>query len=458
MGGVIDAIGDAVGDVVDFAGDAVEWVGDTVSNVVQAAVDDPLKTVVQIAAVSTGNAWALPYIEGIDTLEEGGSLEDALTNGLKTYVVQQGVGAVVDSFGTAPGVDVNGTTQFFDDGSSIQFFDDGSTLAVDSAGAVTSSPATDISSAFTGAETPAPSVDTTVPPPGTPIDANILPPGTEVTPLGEVVAPDITQIAGVPVSAITTPPAVETLPVQDFFAQTVNLPGQEGNLYRFDDGSTLQMFDDGSTMATDIDGNPSFSPGSDVVTPGYVDPNAPGFGQEGTAEIIDRSVRSEDLPPATDTSLTGSLVDIGKELGTSIYDYATENPLTTLAVGSTIAGAVTDKEPPGTPKPEETKRTFNYQTAPQIGSTRGLQELWSAAQSIYGDKLTSMLGITPEQMPTTAPISSPLLGGPAPGGIASLRSSQVMGAQAPTFDVNMLTPEQIVRLQGLLERKRIGEI
>lgn len=460
MGAVADFVEDVGGAVVD----AVEWVGETASNVVQAALDDPVKTVVQVAAVATGNAWALPYIEGIDTLEEGGSLEDALVNGVKTYVVQQGVGAVMDSFGTAPGVDVNGTTQFFDDGSSIQFFDDGSTLATDVSGAVSSTPATDITSAFTG-PTGGPStggvetLDLSTPAPGpeAAISGEYGPPapGAEVFPVAPPGPVDISEIAGVPAAAITTPPPAETLPIQDLFSQTVNLPGQEGNIYRFDDGSSLQLFDDGSTLATDIDGNPTFSPATDLVDVGYVDPNAPGFGQEGTAEVIDRSIRSEDLPPVTDTSLTGSLLDIGKELGSTAVDIVKENPLTSIGVGATLLSG--GQEPPPGPKPEE-KRTFTYQPPAQVGATRGLQELWSAAQSIYGDKLTSMLGITPDQMPTTAPISSPLLGGPAPGGIASLRTSRVMGAQAPTFDVNMLTPEQIIRLQGLLERRRIGEI
>lgn len=466
MGGVVDAIGDAIGDVVDFAGDAVEWVGDTVSNVVQAAIDDPLKTVVQVAAVSTGNAWALPYIEGIDTLEEGGSLEDALVNGVKTYVVQQGVGAVMDSFGTAPGVDVNGTTQFFDDGSSIQFFDDGSTLATDASGAVSSSPATDFitpaagdATGFTpsgGVETLSiPDPNAAVPPPGGEVGPLLSEAGTEVFPVAPPGPVDISEIAGVPVAALSPPP-VETLPVQDLFSQTVNLPGQEGNIYRFDDGSTLQMFDDGSTMATDIDGNPTFSPGTDVVTPGYVDPNAPGFGEQGTAEVIDRSVRSEDLPPGTDRPITDVITDIVKEGGSTIYDYVTENPITTIVGGATIAGALdTEKTPEKPPEPE--KKTYTYQPAAQIGSTRGLQELWSAAQSIYGDKLTEMIGITPNQMPQGSATTSPLLGGPAPGGIGSLRTTFAPGAQAPTFDVNTLTPEQIVRLQGLLERRR-GEM
>lgn len=138
VGNVVEAVGDAVGDVVEF-------VGDTVSKVVDAALDDPIKTIAQVAAVATGNAWALPIIEGVDVLEEGGSIEDALKSAAVTYVVQQGVSYAVDSFApAASGASGSGTTTFFDDGSSMQFFDDGSRLITDSAGAVSSVPATDV--------------------------------------------------------------------------------------------------------------------------------------------------------------------------------------------------------------------------------------------------------------------------------------------------------------------------
>jgi len=146
MSAVVEAVGDLVGGVVDAVGDAVEWVGDTVSNVVESVMDDPLKAVVQVAAVATGNAWALPIIEGVDVLEEGGSIEDALKSAALTYAVQTGVNFAMDSFGAAGATsDVgSGTTQFFDDGSSIQLFDDGSRLITDTAGKVTSASVDDV--------------------------------------------------------------------------------------------------------------------------------------------------------------------------------------------------------------------------------------------------------------------------------------------------------------------------
>ena len=81
MGAIAKAVGDvvgAVGDAISSVGKAVFKLADfvvdkiidpvlsTVSNVIQAALDNPIKTIAQIAAVATGNAWALPLIEGAD--------------------------------------------------------------------------------------------------------------------------------------------------------------------------------------------------------------------------------------------------------------------------------------------------------------------------------------------------------------------------------------------------------
>lgn len=161
MSAVVEAVGDLVGGVVEAVGDAVEWVGDTVSNVVESVMDDPLKAVVQVAAVATGNAWALPIIEGVDVLEEGGDLGDALKAAAVTYAVQTGVNFAMDSFAAAgPTADVgSGTTQFFDDGSSIQFFDDGSRLVTDTAGNISASAATDVAGAAAASGTASQAVD-----------------------------------------------------------------------------------------------------------------------------------------------------------------------------------------------------------------------------------------------------------------------------------------------------------
>ena len=89
VGDVFSAVGSAVEDVGQFAGNYLE-------NQVQEIADDPAKAAVKVALVASGNAWALPIVEGVDTYEEGGTLEEALISGGKAYAQQQ-VGAELGS-------------------------------------------------------------------------------------------------------------------------------------------------------------------------------------------------------------------------------------------------------------------------------------------------------------------------------------------------------------------------
>ena len=94
---VVEDVGGAVVDVVDFAVDKiVEPVVKVVGNVIDSALDDPIKAIAQIAAIATGNAWALPLIEGADVAIAGGDLSDILEATAKTYVAQQ-IGSAVGS-------------------------------------------------------------------------------------------------------------------------------------------------------------------------------------------------------------------------------------------------------------------------------------------------------------------------------------------------------------------------
>ena len=75
--------------VDDFVENTFGSVGDIVESKVDAILDDPVKFAAQAAAVATGNAWALPIIEGVDTIEEGGSVEEGLLAAGKSYAGQQ---------------------------------------------------------------------------------------------------------------------------------------------------------------------------------------------------------------------------------------------------------------------------------------------------------------------------------------------------------------------------------
>ena len=82
-------------DIIDFVvDDVLEPIADAVSTVMEAVLDDPIKAIAQIAAVATGNAWALPLIEGADVAIAGGDLGDVLKAVATSYVAQN-VGSYV---------------------------------------------------------------------------------------------------------------------------------------------------------------------------------------------------------------------------------------------------------------------------------------------------------------------------------------------------------------------------
>jgi len=86
---IVSDLGSTLEDVGKFAGNYLE-------NQVQEIADDPAKAAVKVALVASGNAWALPIVEGVDTYEEGGTLEEALVSGGKAYAGQQ-IGAELGS-------------------------------------------------------------------------------------------------------------------------------------------------------------------------------------------------------------------------------------------------------------------------------------------------------------------------------------------------------------------------
>ena len=85
-----------------------EYATQQINNTVEAAIDDPIKTIATVAAVSTGNAYLIPYINAADVVADGGSLGDA-AKAFGTAYVSQGVANYVaadlstaDTFDTTP--------------------------------------------------------------------------------------------------------------------------------------------------------------------------------------------------------------------------------------------------------------------------------------------------------------------------------------------------------------------
>ena len=110
------------GFVGDFVENTVSSAGDFVENQIQEIVDDPVKAAVKVAAVASGNAWALPIIEGVDTIEEGGTIGEGLLSAGKSYAGQQ-IGAELGSqFG---GGEFATTGEDFNMGDSGDFYSGG---------------------------------------------------------------------------------------------------------------------------------------------------------------------------------------------------------------------------------------------------------------------------------------------------------------------------------------------
>ena len=87
LGDLISGAADLIGDVIDFAVDeiitpVVQGIGDVISY----ALDNPIETIAKVAAVATGNAWAIPLIDGATVLAEGGNLGDAVKAAAVSYV------------------------------------------------------------------------------------------------------------------------------------------------------------------------------------------------------------------------------------------------------------------------------------------------------------------------------------------------------------------------------------
>lgn len=73
--------------VFDFViDDIVEPVFDVVNDVVEAALSDPIGTIAKVAAVATGNAWALPVISAAQTAAAGGDIGDVIKAAAVAYV------------------------------------------------------------------------------------------------------------------------------------------------------------------------------------------------------------------------------------------------------------------------------------------------------------------------------------------------------------------------------------
>lgn len=532
---VAEGVGDLVEGVGEIVGDAAEWVGDTVLNVVESALDDPVKTIAQAVAIATGQVWALPVIEGVDVLEEGGSIEDALKSAAVVYATGQAVSFASDAFaaaGATSSVAGSGTVSFFDDGSAIQFFDDGSRLITDTAGAVTSVPGTDIVTA--GASVGAADAAVSMAQPSTSLEPNLLddvaqaaaPSAGAATGSGKglfgnliddinktfkSVAEGINSVfndfenpfdslssvfdAETPTTIVDTTSYLDQAALdyagEGYYgpvSEAVSGPasgGTYGGDYGVDMVSTVGptepqyntmeelLLDRGEI--TPEQAIEAMSPPAQDLPLIDVDEAVRSIGSQAAADqqpdipvedrsisyvpddvgppVVDRSFQPGELPPSVDRPFAESALDLAKAAGTTAVNFAVDNPITTAALVGAVAGGADQVADETTSEPA--KKTYTYGAAPAIRRT-GLQELYSAASSIYGDRGGPQAVTPPPPTPQFQSTFQPLLGGQAPArsGLGALALNYKPMGSPQSFDISTLTPEQIIQLQEMENRRR----
>ena len=83
----VDWVGDAIDDVVEFAvDDVIKPVLDVATNIAGGMLDDPLGTIGTIAAIATGQTWAIPLISAASTAAQGGDIGDIALAVAASYV------------------------------------------------------------------------------------------------------------------------------------------------------------------------------------------------------------------------------------------------------------------------------------------------------------------------------------------------------------------------------------
>lgn len=113
---LVEDVGDFVGDTVDFVGDALEdtfeivsdaadWVIDTAEGVVKGALDDPIKTIAQVAAIATQQYYLLPAIAAADVAAAGGDVKDIAKAAAISYATQAVAGEIAGQVGSGITVD-----------------------------------------------------------------------------------------------------------------------------------------------------------------------------------------------------------------------------------------------------------------------------------------------------------------------------------------------------------------
>ena len=90
LSSVVEWVGDAVESVAEFiVEDIISPVLEFTGDFIEGFFEDPLAAIAKIAAIATGQTWAIPLIDGAKVAADGGDLGDVLKATATSYVTQQ---------------------------------------------------------------------------------------------------------------------------------------------------------------------------------------------------------------------------------------------------------------------------------------------------------------------------------------------------------------------------------
>ena len=149
-GPALKSVGKTIESGVREIGKGAESVGREIGKVGEAAAKNPVGTIAKVAAVATGQMWALPLISATEVVANGGSIEQALKAGAISaaasaiaYGISQGLDTAFASELTSSVGDASlMSTNTLADGTIQHVFSDGSTILQSVNGALSTTPAT----------------------------------------------------------------------------------------------------------------------------------------------------------------------------------------------------------------------------------------------------------------------------------------------------------------------------
>ena len=100
VGGAVGWVGDAVSNVAEFViDDILSPVIDVVGGVIEGMANDPLGTIISLAAAATGNPWVIAAASAANTARNGGDIGDILLSATASYAGAKFGGYVGEAVG-----------------------------------------------------------------------------------------------------------------------------------------------------------------------------------------------------------------------------------------------------------------------------------------------------------------------------------------------------------------------